>query len=47
MGINYDKAIAWLDKHHENANKRGDHYEQRVVEYIKEMLWQYEDMRNS
>ncbi len=43
----YNKAIVWLEKHQFNANKRGDHYEQRVIEYIKEMLWRYEDMRNS
>lgn len=43
----YNKAVVWLEKHQFNANKRGDHNEQRVIDYIKEMLWQYEDMRNS
>ena len=47
MGINYDRALAWLNKHHENAEKRDDHYERRVVEYIKEVLWRDNDMRNS
>ena len=47
MGIDYNKAIVWLEKHLKDANSRGDHYEQRVIKYIEEMLWQYEDMRNS
>lgn len=43
----YDRAMNWLDKHLEDANKRGDHDEQYIVKYIEEMLWRYEDMRNS
>lgn len=39
----YESAIEWLNQKLEEA----EYGEPEIIEYIKEMLWQYEDMRNS
>lgn len=41
--IHHDDAIDWLDMKLTEA----EYGEDDVIEYIKEMLWQYEDLRNS
>jgi len=45
--VNYADADEWLKRLHEDANRRGDHKEQRIIEYIREVLWIDNDMRNS
>ena len=45
--VTYKDAVEWLDKHHKEANEKGDHNTQRLIEYIKEVLWIDNDMRNS
>lgn len=39
----YEDAMEWLHLKLEEA----EHGEEEIIEYIKEMLWRYEDMRNS
>ncbi len=41
--VTYEDAMEWLTMKHEEA----EHGEPEIIEYIKEMLWRYEDMRNS
>lgn len=43
----YEDAMAWLDELYKDANRRGIHKEQRIIEYIQEVLWRDNDMRNS
>lgn len=45
--VTYEEAMAWLDKHHGEANRWGDHKQQRIIEYIQEILWCYTDMSDS
>lgn len=47
MEVGYEEAMEWLDNLHKDANRRGRHKEQRMIEYIQEVLWRDNDMRNS
>jgi hypothetical protein len=40
----YEDAMEWLDKMHDKVEFLED---QKLIEWIQEMLWRYEDMRNS
>ena len=40
----YEDAMEWLHLKLEEAEYSG---EEEIIEYIKEMLWQYNDLRNS
>jgi hypothetical protein len=42
--VTYEDAMNWLEKMHDKVEFLE---EQEIVEYIQEMLWRYEDMRNS
>ncbi len=45
--VTHEDAMKWLDNLHQDANRRGNHKEQRMVEYIQEVLWRDNDMRTS
>lgn len=40
----YDQAMSWLDEMYDKS-ETGE--EQVLIDYITEMMWRYEDMRNS
>lgn len=40
----YEDAMEWLDQKLEESKYIE---EDEIIEYIKEMLWQYQDLRNS
>ena len=42
--INIEDAMEWLE---EKCDKSETAEEQEIVEWIMEMLWQYDDLRNS
>ena len=41
--VTHEEAMHWLDQKLEEA----EYGEPEIIEYIKEMLWQYNDMRDS
>jgi len=43
MKADYYDAMEWLDKKLEEA----EYGDEEIIEYIKEMLWQYNDLRTS
>lgn len=45
--VTHEDAMKWLEELHYQANRRGNHSEQRMIEYIQEVLWRDNDMRNS
>ena len=45
--VNYEDAVEWLEKLRKEANRKGDHRTQRLIEYIREVLWRDNDMRTS
>lgn len=42
--VTHEDAMEWLDQKLEESKYIE---EDEIIEYIKEMLWQYEDLRNS
>lgn len=42
--VTFDDAFEWLE---EMRDKSETAEEQELIEWIVEMLWQYEDLRNS
>ena len=42
--VNFHDAMEWLEEAYEEADSLE---EQKIVEWIQEMIWRYEDMRNS
>jgi hypothetical protein len=45
--VTHEDAIKWLQDLYDEAKRKGDHGEQRMIEYIQEVLWRDNDMRNS
>lgn len=43
----YEEAMKWLEEQHKEANRKGNHEMQRLLEYIQEVVWRDNDMRNS
>jgi hypothetical protein len=41
--VTYEEAMHWLDQRLQEA----EYGDPEIIEYIQEMLWRYEDMRNS
>jgi hypothetical protein len=41
--VTYEEAMAWLDDKLNDA----DYGEPEIIEWIQDILWRYEDMRNS
>jgi hypothetical protein len=44
--ISHGRAIKWLQDLYDEAKRKGDHGEQRMIEYIREAVWDDWDMRN-
>jgi hypothetical protein len=42
--VTYLDAMVWLEEKYETSETLE---ELKIIEYIQEMLWRYEDMRNS
>jgi hypothetical protein len=42
--MTFEDAMEWLDKMHDKVEFLED---QEIIEWIQEMLWQYNDLRNS
>lgn len=45
--VMYEEAMKWMVSEHQKANAAGDHITQRIIEYIQEVVWRDNDMRNS
>ena len=45
--VTYEDAMAFLDLLKEKMPEWSDETMDPEIEYIQEMLWRYEDMRNS
>lgn len=43
--VTYEEAMEWLERMKEDQS--WDETVGPIIEYIEEMLWQYNDMRNS
>jgi hypothetical protein len=43
MKVNYDEAMHWLDQRLQEA----EYGDEEIIEYIQEMLWQYNEIRTS
>ena len=41
--VTYEEAMNWLDQRRQEA----EYGDEEIIAYIEEMLWQYNDMRNS
>lgn len=42
----YENAKAWLEQLHKEANQKGDHETQRMIEVLQEQLWRLEDLES-